>query len=154
MKLIDTAYTVMYNQTEQGGDSAALSKKGKERNNISDMLRKNYRVSFISQREKENNIPYMELAEEEKEFHHWNDREGDEDNFLIKAELLRNFIYELESIHYENKYSPLEADNGDGLWKGGRVCLPDDFIYLEEDRRLFREDPQAYEWSFMIFNSY
>jgi len=102
------------------------------------------------QRNEQNNIPY----EEAKEYPSWNECADDEHEFLIKANDLRNFIYEIERIHYENKYEPLEADHCDGLWRGGSWRLPDDFILLEDDRRKFSEDPQAYEWSFRIFNSY
>ncbi|MBQ6168623.1 MAG: hypothetical protein IJK30_01570 [Ruminococcus sp.] len=102
------------------------------------------------QRNEQNNIPY----EEAKEYPSWNECADDEHEFLIKANDLRNFIYEIERIHYENKYEPLEADHCDGLWRGGSLRLPDDFILLEDDRRKFSEDPQAYEWSFRIFNSY
>ncbi len=108
----------------------------------------------IAQRERENNIPYMAFPDDDKDPDSWNYRENDEYNFLIKAKLLRDFIYELERVHYENQYTPLASDKGDGLWENGSYKLPDSYIYLEDDRQKFRADPQAYEWSFRIFNSY
>ena len=108
----------------------------------------------IQQREKDNNIPYMVLPDNEKDFHKWDGRENDEYNFLIKANLLRKFIYELERIHYENRYTALESDQYEGLWENHSCKLPDSFIILEDDRQKFRANPQAYEWSFRIFNSF
>ena len=108
----------------------------------------------VAQRERDNNLPYMAFPDDQKDTDSWRYRENDEYNFLIKAKLLRDFIYELERIHYENQYTPLISSHYDGLSEKGNHSLPDDCIYLEDDRQKFRADPQAYEWSFRIFNSY
>lgn len=102
------------------------------------------------QRNKKNNKPY----EQEKDFYNWDGHKDDETAFLVSANELRNFIYEIERIHYENKYAPLAAFSDGGLCQEGSCYLPNDFILLEEDRRKFKADPQAYEWTFRIFNSY
>lgn len=99
---------------------------------------------------KQNNKPYKE----EKEFYNWNEHEDDELTFLASANELRSFIYEIERINYENKYTPLAAFNDGGLCQDGSCHLPDDFILLEEDRQHFRENPKDYEWSFRLFNSF
>ena len=82
----------------------------------------------------------------------WNLREHETD-FRFKANALYALIGLLDRIHYENRYLPLSAFEGDGIG-AGPVILPDDYITAPEDRFAFRENPQAYEWTFRLHNSY
>lgn len=107
-----------------------------------------------ARREQDTGLPYSALAEDQKAFHHWADHTGMEVGFVIWANSLRRFIYELERMHYENRYQPLKASDGDGVQEEGGYLLPDDFIPAAADKRKFRENPQAYEWSFRLCNSY
>lgn len=81
-------------------------------------------------------------------------REIEETSFLIKANEMKKFIYEIERVQYENKFTTLEADYNDGLLENGKWRLPYDFILLKKDRLKFKDNPQSYEWSFRMFNSY
>ena len=105
-------------------------------------------------REKDNALPYSVLDDDQSVFHHWADHEGTEQSFVIWANALRRFIYEVERMHYENRYQPLNATDCDGVQEDGSFMLPDDFIPAEADKRKFRENPQDYAWSFRLFNSY
>ena len=105
-------------------------------------------------REQDTALPYSMLADDQRERHHWADHEGMEQSFVIWANALRRFIYEVERMHYENRYQPLNATDCDGVQEDGSFMLPDDFIPAEEDKQKFRENPQDYAWSFRLFNSY
>ena len=84
----------------------------------------------VAQRERDNNLPYMAFPDDQKDTDSWRYRENDEYNFLIKANLLRKFIYELERIHYENRYTALESDQYEGLWENHSCKLPDSFMFF------------------------
>ena len=104
------------------------------------------------EREKDDSEPLYTSYTENDHFtaDDWDEQQYTEDEFLRKAVLLRDFIYELDRIHYENSYKPLPADKAWGLHENGEVQLPDSFIVSEDDLRRFREDPQAYEWKFRL----
>lgn len=106
----------------------------------------------IEQREKENNIPYS-VCDSEDTYRKWDYLSGSENHFLLLAESLRDLIYLLERINYENKYIPLKSNN-DGLCETGRLVFVDEYITEKTDLEKFKADPQAYEWSFRIWNSY
>ena len=79
-------------------------------------------------------------------------------DYLANAELspvllgkkLRNFIYQYESIRYENTFTPPETIRDTVLFEDGDEFKPEDFILREEDQSAFRENPQAYEWTFRL----
>lgn len=107
----------------------------------------------IEQRGKQNNIPYKNKSEKFS-WLEWEHIYDDEEHFLYKAMLLRSFILELDRIHYENKYTPLSADKGDGLRTDGKYLLPDSFILNKIDLKKYQENPKAYEWKFRFVDSY
>lgn len=83
----------------------------------------------------------------------WDHLQDDENEFLYKAERLREFIYELDRIHFENKYVPLPADECSGLDTYGKCLIPDSFIPDPEDLKRYKENPGEYEWKFNFFDS-
>lgn len=83
----------------------------------------------------------------------WNHIQEDEKDFLRYALKLREFICELDRIHYENKYTPLPAYHGDGLQEDGNLRLPDSYIPDEVDLKNYKGNPQAYEWRFRFVDS-
>lgn len=83
----------------------------------------------------------------------WDDVQSDEQEFFYKACRLREFIYMLDQIHFENKYEPLRSYGGDGLYVDGKLLFPDSFIPDANDLKRFRENPQAYEWKFCLWDS-
>ncbi|MBR3417741.1 MAG: hypothetical protein IKG82_03535 [Oscillospiraceae bacterium] len=103
-------------------------------------------------RAQESDLPYSEPDGTRHKA--WNGRKAMETAFVIAADAMRSFIYMLEQMHYENRYQPLKAVDGDGVRKDGTCLLPDDFIPAEADKRKFRENPRDYAWSFRLFNSY
>ncbi|MDE6781154.1 MAG: hypothetical protein K2J40_06830 [Ruminococcus sp.] len=107
----------------------------------------------IENRGKINDIPYKQKSEEFG-WIEWEDIQGEEEVFLRGALKLREFICELDRIHYENKYTPLPASHSDGLWDDGKFRLPDSFIPDGADLKNYKENPQAYEWRFRFVDSY
>ena len=77
------------------------------------------------------------------------DMQNWEENYGSAADLLYDLIELLERIHYENRYISLKAWTGDGIGEREQI-FPDDFITAPDDRRAFRENPQAYEWTFRL----
>lgn len=79
-----------------------------------------------------------------------------ENTFLTLGRVLREIIWMLDQIHYENKFDPLCEYRGlpeDYKWVFGKRTFPDDFIELPEDLQKFRENPNAYTWEFELLNS-
>ncbi|MCM1507237.1 MAG: hypothetical protein NC177_08910 [Ruminococcus flavefaciens] len=107
----------------------------------------------VENRGKINDIPYKQKSER---FYwiEWDDIQDNEENFLRKALRLREFICELDRIHYENKYTPLPASRADGLEEYGNIPLPDRYITDIDDLRNYKKNPQAYEWKFRFVDSY
>lgn len=68
----------------------------------------------------------------------WAERSAYEIMNLTNAVKLHDLLHTLNSIKYDNDTMEYRPE-----------CIPD-----ENDRKLFEEDPQAYEWEFRIFNSY
>ena len=46
-----------------------------------------------------------------------------------------------------------ELSGSDGIRDDGELVFPDDFIF-DSDLEQFKSNPQAYEWTFRLFNSY
>ena len=107
----------------------------------------------VENRGKINDIPYRQQAED-LSFIDWDSIQIDEETFLRGAMRLREFICELDRIHYENNYTPLPASPYDGLQSSGKSLLPDSFILNETDRNKYKADPGAYEWRFRFVDSY
>ena len=103
----------------------------------------------ISSHKKPCKITYSEYSSESCD---WDEHQGDEMYFLHHALRLRGFIYLLDRIHYENEYIPLVTDDSDIYYPN--VNLVDDCICKNSDLERLRENPQAYEWAFRIYNSY
>lgn len=91
----------------------------------------------IEQRTENNNTPYK--TEQHYEHISWDDKQSEENSNFENGNKLRQFIYELERITYENKFCSDDIDK---------------YIYDKKDFIKFSENPQAYEWKFRIFNSY
>jgi len=89
------------------------------------------------QRAKDNNIPYT--TEKHWSWICWDDKQSTENLNFEYGDKLRQFIYELERINYENKFY---SD------------IVDEYICNNDYRTKFRENPQEYEFEFRIFNSY
>lgn len=104
-----------------------------------------------SARKPEPVIPYQN----EQQYSHigWDDKESWENTWLFYGQQLRQFIYLLDRIHYENQYGTMRA-SGDGLCETGGHIFPDAYIENVSDLRRFRENPQAYDWAFRLINSY
>ena len=108
----------------------------------------------IEKREQRNNAPYKE----EQQYSHieWESYYYTENTFLTLGRVLREIIWMLDQIHYENKFDPLCEYRGlpeDYKWVFGKRTFPDDFIELPEDLQKFRENPNAYTWEFELLNS-
>ena len=98
------------------------------------------------------------LYKEEQQYSHieWESFYYTENTFLTLGRVLREIIWMLDQIHYENKIDPLRTDRGlseDYKWVFGERTFPDDFIELPDDLRKFKENPNAYIWEFELFNS-
>ena len=106
----------------------------------------------IENRGKINDIPYKQKSEKFS-WIEWNHIQEDEKDFLRYALKLREFICELDRIHYENKYTPLPAYHGDGLQEDGNLRLPDSYIPDGVDLKNYKGNPQAYEWRFRFVDS-
>ena len=107
----------------------------------------------VENRGRINDIPYRQQSEK-LSFIRWNSIQDDEETFLRGAMRLREFICELDRIHYENNYMPLPASNCDGLESGGKCLLPDSFILDKSDLNKYKANPQSYEWRFEFVDSY
>lgn len=108
----------------------------------------------IEKREQRNNAPYKE----EQQYSHieWESFYYTENTFLTLGRVLREIIWMLDQIHYENKIDPLSEYRGlpeDYEWVFGERTFPDDFIELPDDLRKIKENPNAYIWEFELFNS-
>ncbi|MBR3044120.1 MAG: hypothetical protein IKI45_06520 [Oscillospiraceae bacterium] len=99
------------------------------------------------QREKEPPSAYAEPADNSPGWDHIVDAETSP---FYLAQKLRNFIYQYESIHFENAFTPPESLRDTGLFDEDDVLRPEDFILREEDRIAFCKNPQAYEWAFWL----
>lgn len=104
----------------------------------------------IRQREQETAAPYR--TEQIFDSIGWDLRHS-EYQYRFWADALHDFIGLIEQIFFENKYTPLPADDF-GIRSDGKMTFPDDFIPAEADRVKFRENPQGYEWTFRLFNSF
>lgn len=107
----------------------------------------------VENRGKINDIPYKQQSERFS-WIEWNETQDSEYRFLYCALRLREFIYELDRIHYENKYTPLPCCKADGLQESGNLLLPDSFITDRNDLKNYKANPQAYEWKFSFDDSY
>lgn len=83
----------------------------------------------------------------------WESIQDDEHWFLTMGKRLLDFIYFLDKIQYENEYVPLKTST-DGLSEYGEIVFVDDLIKEKSDLEKFKENPRAYEWKFMLVNSY
>ncbi|MCR5608759.1 MAG: hypothetical protein K6G26_06815 [Lachnospiraceae bacterium] len=105
----------------------------------------------IKVREKEKGNSYSFVPKDY--YKSWNIRDYDNE-CRYQANYLYDFIELIERIHYENRYIPLKADDSLGIREDGTDLLPDDYITSADDLKKFKENPQAYEWTFRIFNSF
>lgn len=108
----------------------------------------------IEKREQRNIAPYKE----EQQYSHieWDNYYGTENTFLMLGRVLREIIWMLDQIHYENKFDPLRTDRGlpeDYKWVFGKQTFPDDYIELPDDLLKFKGNPRAYTWDFELINS-
>ena len=67
----------------------------------------------------------------------WRERGTYEKMNLVNAEKLHDLLWTLNLIKYDND-----------------ICIDKKYIPDEKDLKLLKENPQAYEWEFRIFNSY
>lgn len=107
-----------------------------------------------NEREQRHGIPYSS----DQQFSHINYDEYyyTENTFLTLARVLREIIWMLDRIHYENKFDPLSEYRGlpeEYEWVFGKRTFPDDFIELPDDLRKFKNNPNAYTWEFELINS-
>lgn len=106
-------------------------------------------------REQRHGTPYKT----EKRYSHieWNVNYCTENTFLTLSMVLREIIWMLDQIHYENKYVPISKEHGWDeafRWVFDKWTFPDDYIELPDDLQKFRENPSAYTWEFNLLNSY
>nr|DAG17468.1 MAG TPA: hypothetical protein [Caudoviricetes sp.] len=107
-----------------------------------------------NEREQRRGIPYSS----DQQFSHidYDEYYYTENTFLTLARVLREIIWMLDQIHYENKFDPLSEYRGlpeDYKWVFEKWTFPDDFIELPDDLRKFKENPNAYTWEFELINS-
>lgn len=107
-----------------------------------------------NERKQRNGIPYSS----DQQYSHINYDEYyyTENAFLTLGRVLREIIWMLDQIHYENKFDPLRTDRGyseDYEWVFKKRTFPDDFIELPDDLRKFKNNPNAYTWEFELINS-
>ena len=108
----------------------------------------------IEKREQRHIAPYKE----EQQYSHieWDNYYGTENTFLMLGRVLREIIWMLDQIHYENKFDPLRTNRGlpeDYKWVFGKQTFPDDYIELPDDLQKFKGNPRAYTWDFELINS-
>ncbi|MBQ2803525.1 MAG: hypothetical protein IJF07_06470 [Lachnospiraceae bacterium] len=70
----------------------------------------------------------------------WQERASYEKMNLVNANKLHDLLWTLQTIKYDNDICIENIE---------KLCVPD-----EKDRKHLKENPQAYEWEFRIFNSY